>query len=255
MGFMQGGSMEIQRILDKYDRLMDEKEFEEADRHLNYWIEEAKALGDDRSAFTLLNELVGYYRMHGKKRETVSAIDRLLDITKEMELNDTVSGATAYINAATGYKSADMAEEALPLYEKALIIYERDLTKTDTRISALYNNMALTLMALKDYDRSGSFFLKALDILGKNDNSENEQAITLLNLADLAEKTMPAEEAEERIAEYIEEAKKKLDESFLKKNPGFKFTAEKCIPAIKYHGYFLIAMELEDKISGITKRG
>lgn len=246
--------MEIQRILDKYDRLMDEKEFEEAGRHLNYWVAEAEAVKDDRSAFTLLNELVGFYRMQGMKAESLSAIDRLLKVTEQMNLNDTVSGATAYINAATGYKSIDMAEEALPLYEKALVIYTRDLTSSDTRISALYNNMALTLMALEDYERSREFFLKALDILTENENSENEQAITLLNLADLAEKTMSQEEAEGKIAEYIEKAKEKLDESFLKKNSGFKFTAEKCIPAIKYHGYFLVAMDLEEKAAALPFR-
>ncbi len=192
--------------------------------------------------------------MQGRKEETLSAIDRLLKATKQMNLSDTVSGATAYINAATGCKSADMAAEALPLYEKALVIYMRDLSPADTRISALYNNMALTLMELKDYDRSREFFLKALDILFVNENSENEQAITLLNLADLAEKTMPQEEAEEKIAEYIEKAKEKLDESFLKKNTGFKFTAEKCIPAIKYHGYFLVAMDLEEKAAALSFR-
>jgi tetratricopeptide (TPR) repeat protein len=244
--------MEIQRILDKYDRLMDEKEFEEAGRHLNYWVAEAEAVKDDRSAFTLLNELVGFYRMQGRKEETLSVIDRLLKVTEQMDLNDTVSGATAYINAATGYKSADMAAEALPLYEKALVIYTRDLSPADTGISALYNNMALTLMELKDYDRSREFLVKALEILSKNENSENEQAITLLNLADLAEKTMHQEEAEEKIAEYVEKAKEKLDESFLKKNAGFKFTAEKCIPAIKYHGYFLVAMDLEEKAAALS---
>ena len=246
--------MEIQRILDKYDRLMDEKSFDEAERHLNYWIEEAKTAGDERSVFTLSNELVGCCRLQGKKHETKLAVDRLLKITEKMELKGTVSGATAYINAATGYKSADMAEEALPLYERALDIYERDLLPSDTRLSALYNNMALTLMALKAYDRSDMFFHKALDILKRNENSENEQAITLLNLADLAEKVLQREEAEKRIAGYIEEAKDKLNESYVKKNPGFKFTAEKCIPAIKYHGYFLVAMDLEKKLSELAKR-
>lgn len=246
--------MEIQRILDKYDRLMDEKSFDEAEKHLNYWIEEAKTAGDELSVFTLSNELVGCCRLQGKKHETKLAIDLLLKITEKMELKGTVSGATAYINAATGYKSADMAEEALPLYERALDIYERDLLPSDTRLSALYNNMALTLMALKAYDRSDMFFHKALDILKRNENSENEQAITLLNLADLAEKVLQREEAEKRIAGYIEEAKDKLNESYVKKNPGFKFTAEKCIPAIKYHGYFLVAMDLEKKLSELAKR-
>ena len=245
--------MDIQRILDRYDRLMDEKEFDQAGSHLSYWIAEAESTGDDRSAFTLLNELVGFYRMRGKKEETITAIEKLLKHTEKMDLADTVSGATAYINAATGYKSADMPKAALPLYRKAQEIYERDLEAGDRRLPALYNNMALTLMALGDHEEAYATFNKALAILQTSENSENEQAITLLNLADLAQASLPQEEADEKTAEYAERAKALLDTSFENKRDGFKFTAEKCIPAFKYHGYFLAAGDLEEKIKEINR--
>ena len=243
--------MEIQRILDKYDRLMDSKEFEEAGRHLNYWVGEAETENDDRSAFTLLNELVGFYRMQGAKEETIKAIKKLLAKTDSMGLSDTVSGGTAYVNAATGYKSADMPEEALSLYRKALTVYERDLKPDDTRLCALYNNMAITLSSLKEYDEAYSYYNKALELLNNIPDSENEKAITYLNLADLSELRLEAELAEEAILKYVQKAKELLDMSFNKKSSGFIFTAEKCIPDFKYHGYFLMASELEKMLAQI----
>ena len=241
--------MEIQRILDKYDRLMELKDFEEAGRHLKYWIGEAETEKDDRSAFTLLNELVGFYRMQGAKEETVSAIEKLLERTEKMKLTDSISGATAYLNAATGYKSAGMPEQALILYRKTEIIYERDLERFDKRRSAFYNNMALTLTELKMYDEAAENYNKALNVLEKTENNENEKAITLLNMADLVYASLPREEAEQKIDSYVNEACELLTVSHKNKNPEFAFTAEKCIPAVKYHGYFMLALKLEEMLA------
>ena len=241
--------MEIQRILDKYDRLMVQKEFTEAGRHLNYWIGEAKTEKDDRSVFTLLNELVGFYRMQGAKKETVEAIGRLMDQTEKMAIGGTVSGATAYLNAATGYKSAGMPEKALELYRKTEMIYERDLAPFDKRRSALYNNMALTLTELKMFDEAAENYNKALNVLEKTEDSENEKAITLLNMADLAYASMTQEEAELKIDAYVNEAFGLLTVSHNNKNTEFSFTAEKCIPAVKYHGYFMLARKLEEMLA------
>ena len=241
--------MEIQRILDKYDRLMDSKEFEEAGRHLNYWVSEAEVEKDDRAAFALLNELVGFYRMQGAKEETVKAIEKLLAKTECMGLGDTVSGGTAYVNVATGYKSADMPEKALVLYRKALTVYERDLMPDDTRLSALYNNMAITLSSLKKYDEAFKYYNKALTLLDRLPDSENEKAITYLNMADLAYDSMLPEEAEAKVEAYVNKACDLLTISCNNKNPGFKFTAEKCIPSVKYHGYFMLANKLEEMLN------
>ena len=71
--------MEIKRILDKFDSLMEEKNFDEADRLLEYWIVECEQAGDKRNGFTLLNELVGLYRMRGERPQGMKTCQRLLD--------------------------------------------------------------------------------------------------------------------------------------------------------------------------------
>ena len=265
--------IEIKRILTKFDSLMENKDFDEAERLLTYWIEECEAKGDLRNRFTLLNELVGFYRMRNDRALGVKACKTLLENVESMDLADKVSGATAYINVATAYKSFGYVENSIPLYEKAKAIYERDLEEKDDRSPALYNNMALALMEYslinpeinasgkqKDNDligKSGSecniisaqeYFEKALNLLKRMESAENEQAITYLNMSDLAYVKLGPEASESIIEEYVEKAFKLLEKSHADKNPDFRMTAEKCIPVIRHYGYFAMANDLQEMI-------
>ena len=240
--------IEIQRILSKFDSLMLQKDFEEAERLLGYWICECEADNDKRNLFTLRNELVGFYRMRLDKEKGLKACDDLKKLTKEMGLENEVSGATAFINIATAYKSFELPDEALPLYEKAQAVYENALEPTDSRLPALYNNMALTFMSFDSYefrDKAETYFIEALDRLKTIAGSENEQAITYLNMSDLAQLRYGSEEAEEMISNYIENAYTLLEKSHSGNNPDFKMTAEKCIPVFGHYGYFMMANNLK----------
>jgi len=281
--------MDIQRVLDRYDSLMRAKEFAPAESHLKYWLEEAAGSGDHRSAFAIQNELVGFYRMQGKKDRLLTAVDILLTMTDKYGLNNKTGGGTAYINAATAYKSIDMPQNAFDLYKRAYDIYETELDPFDVRRSALYNNMALTLLSLDDLKEAEKLFDRALIILENNPGTENEQAITWLNKADLtyyrfnpgtsdknigkagnaADDILSADSADAEvngkadrlqdeleiaetiIEEYVCKADSLLQRSFSVKNPGFVFTAEKCIPAFRFHGYFVIAARLEREVGEV----
>lgn len=237
--------MEIQRILQKFDRLMEDKDFNEAEKLLEYWITECEQAGDKRDRFTLLNELVGFYRMTGERPQGMKTCEILMNTVSDMDLEVKVSGATAYINIATAYKSFGFADKALPLYEKALEIYERELEQSDSRLPALYNNMALTLEALDYYDNAERYFKKALALLITQAHTENEQAITYLNMADLAVLKLGIEESETLVEEYVKMAYELLEKSHSEENSDFKMTAEKCIPVIRNYGYFVFANKLQ----------
>ena len=251
--------MEIQRVLKKFDSLMEDKNFDEAERLLEYWIAECEHAGDIRNRFTLLNELVGFYRMRGERPQGIKTCRSLLDTVEDMDLSNKVSGATAFINVATAYKSFDLADKALPLYEKALAIYERDLEQTDSRLPALYNNMALTLMefaiihknsdpyvSLTYIEKTEAYFEKAMNLLQNMEGSENEQAITYLNMADLAVLKSGIEEADIVVEDLVKKSYELLEKSHADGSTDFKMTAEKCIPAIRHYGYFAYANDLQD---------
>ena len=248
--------MEIQRILHKFDSLMESKDFDEAERLLTYWIDECEANGDKRNRFTLLNELVGFYRMRGERVQGLKVSTVLLDTVADMNLSDKVSGATAFINVATAYKSFGMADRALQLYEKALIIYERELDNADGRLPALHNNMALALVDIAGndinltdkFEKASELYKKALSFLRNIEGSENEQAITYLNMADLAVIELGAEESEQIVEEYIGKAYELLEKSRRDSNPDFRMTMEKCIPVFRHYGYFMMANNLQETI-------
>lgn len=262
--------MEIKRILDKFDSLMEEKNFDEAERLLEYWIVECEQAEDKRNGFTLLNELVGFYRMRGERPQGMKTCQSLIDTVEEMGLADKVSGATAYINVATAYKSFNMADRALPLYEKAQAIYEKELEQTDPRLPALYNNMALTIMEYGKYlsasitdtsnkedapenldnlVKAGEYFEIALKLLKNIEGSENEQAITYLNMADQAVLKLGNEDSESIIEEYVKKAYDLLEKSHNDRNPDFRMTAEKCISVIRHYGYFVYANNLQEYLN------
>ena len=255
--------MEINRILDRFDRLMKEDAFEEAEKHLLYWLKEAEELGDKRAVFTILNEMTGFYRLRRKKVEAFSVCENLLDTVEELKLGDyDTSRATAYLNTATVYNSFGLSGTAVELYSKALAIYLKNLDENDDRLAALYNNMALAIMnkavielrnnsIINDLEEAESYFIKALEILETKTGSENEQAITYLNMADLEEKKSGPEAGEEKILQYVEMASKLLDKSYEDHDLGFKETAEKCYGVFKKYGYFAYANDLALKIKEI----
>ena len=58
-----------QRVVEKLDEYMSRRDYEGAEKHLLYWLEEARALGDERGELMVRNELVGHFRKTGGKEQ------------------------------------------------------------------------------------------------------------------------------------------------------------------------------------------
>ena len=94
---------------------------------------------------------MGLYRKRGNEQAALESVQTGLSLMHRLHLEKEISGATTYLNAATVYKSFHMASKALPLYQHAKEIYEKNLPDRDPRLGGLYNNMALALVDLKQY--------------------------------------------------------------------------------------------------------
>lgn len=239
-------SLPIDRIIEKLDEYLDKNDLSGAERHLKYWLEEARQTKDFRGSFTILNELVGFYRKIGKRDEAYSASSEALKLVENMEITETVSAATAYINVATAYKSFGDWKKALSLYKKAKIIYEKNLKNNDGRLGGLYNNMALCLTDAGDFDGALDLFNKALKVMELTVDGELEQAITCLNIADLIEQRDGLEKGSDSISDLVSKAQELMQKPDIKKDGYFAFVAEKCIPGFKYYGFFAFAKELQE---------
>ncbi len=235
------------RIIQKLDEHLNRNDYSSALTHLNYWVNEATASGDEGGLLSLYNERMGLYRKIGKQDEAIADAKAALLLLAKLGHDSDKTGGTTLLNAATVYKSFQLSEQALPLYERALQIFEQVLSPADSLFGGLYNNMGLALVDLHQYDRANDYYAKALAIMARIENGALEQAITHLNMADAVVAQYGLEAAAGMIEEHIAKAQELLEDSTLPRNGYYAFVAEKCAPSFRYYGHFFYAKELEER--------
>ncbi len=242
------------RVREKLDEYMSRRDYAGAERHLNYWLAEARQNGDLRGEFFVRGEMMGHYRKTGNREQAILNANESLNLIERLGFEGTISAGTAYVNAATVYDAFDMPERSIELFERARAVYEKTLDDGDARLGGLYNNMGLAYMALKRFGEAYEAFLKALDIMGRVENGALEQAITYLNLANMVELEHGLEKGEQKIGQYLDKAARLLDEPGLPRDGYYAFVCEKCAPTFDYYGYFLVADDLNERAKGIYER-
>lgn len=246
--------IDTRRFIEKLDSYYSKNDYAGAERHLKYWLSEAKSGNDLRGQFTVYNEMMGIYRKTGRFDEAKEVSEKALSLISSLGIENSAAAGTAYVNAATVYKTFGMSDKAMPLFEKAKAVYEKTLKENDARTGGLYNNMALSLADLHRYGEAIDYYKKAIEIMQKNENGELEAAISYLNMANAKEAQAGAEAAEEFISDCVEKAKELIDTPTLKRDGYYAFVCEKCAPTFEYYGYFLYANELKELSKKIYER-
>ena len=243
-----------QRIIAKMDEYMSRRDYEGAERHLLYWLEEARLGNDRRGQLMLHNELVGHYRKTGNEEKAMESAEEALRLLDELEFQETISAGTTYVNIATACNAFGHNERALELFEKARKNYESAPQTKPELLGGLYNNMALVHASLQRYDEAKALYEQAMDVMGRVENGELEQAITCLNLASLAEAELGAEDCAERAGGLLERARELLDTPSVPRDGYYAFVCEKCAPTFGWFGYFLDEQELKKRAEEIYER-
>ena len=244
----------VGRILDRLREYEDRNDWPAVERHLNYWLREAEQNRDERGQLTLNNELMGYWRKQGKREEAFAHAERAAELVEKLGMQDTVTAGTTWVNIGTVREAFGDPVDGLAWFEKARDNYEKNLAEDDGRLGGLYNNMALALTVCGRGTEAERMFRKALEVMGRQEHGEPEQAITLLNMADAAEAALGAENAESRVAEYLDEAERLLDTESLPRNGYYAFVCEKCAPVFGHYGYFATEAELKRRAKEIHDR-
>lgn len=242
-----------QRVLDKLDEHLGRNDYDFAEKHLLYWLGEAKSVGDNRSALLFLNELAGLYRKLTRESDALATVSSLLELIENMGISNNIGAGTTYINCATVYKAFGKAQEALPLFEKARAVYEKSLQPTDKRFGGLFNNMALALVDLERFDDAYELYDKAISVMQSAEDGDLEVAITYLNIASAKETQLGAVECEEEVKVLIEKAMIILDEH-TPRDGYYAFVCEKCASVFGYFGYFVYEKELGKRAEEIYER-
>ena len=210
--------------------------------------------GDLRGQLMLQNELVGHYRKTGERDRAMASAEAALALLDELDFRGTISEGTTCVNAATAMSAFGENERALALFRRARAAYEDSQQTGPELLGGLYNNMALACAALGNYGEAEALYEKAMAQMEKVPHGALEQAITCLNLANLAEARDGMEAGEGRIYELLDRAVELLDGRALPRDGYYAFVCEKCAPTFEYYGYFLAAQELNRRSEDIYER-
>ena len=240
-------SIPVRRVLDKLDEYFAKDDAARAERHLKYWLAEARENRDDRGALTVLNELVGLYRKNEREADALDAAERAIRLAEAIGLEGSVTMGTTLLNAATAYKVFDQPVKALTLYEQARELYEAHLPPADERLAGLYNNMAVTLTALQRYSEARDLYEAALAIISRTEGGKADEAVTYLNMADLIGAEQGVEDGDAAIRACLDKAEALLNDASLPRDGYYAFVCEKCAPTFEYYGYYFTAKELEKR--------
>ena len=243
-----------QRIIQKMNEYMSRRDYAGAERHLKYWLEEAKAGYDKGGELLIRNELVGHFRKVGNKEGAFESANEAIRLLGELGFENNVSAGTTYTNIATAYNAFGENEKSIEFFEKARAVYESNENTSPELLGGLYNNMALTNVALGNFDEALELYDKALDVMKKVENGELEQAITYLNMADAKVACLGSEKAESVVFDYLDKAQELLDTPTLRRDGYYAFVCEKCAPSFEYYGYFLVAKDLNERARSVYER-
>ncbi len=245
------GRIPVKRIIDKLDGLFNKNNLDEAGRLLEYWQKEANSLKDKEGELSILDELVGYYRKTNDKEKALWAIDNCLNLIKELNLDDTISAGTIFLNSATTLKAFGLVEKALPLYDKAESLYNKFLSPTDEKFAGFYNNKALALADVGHFDNALVCFNKALEIGSNAENGLLNNAVTYVNMAHTVKM---AGHGMDKVTDCLFKAYEIINDENVIRNGYYAFVISKCAPSFEYFGYKKIADELSALAKNIYER-
>ena len=185
--------IDINNVLNEYDKIFDRNDVEGARQYLQKWLNEAVQWKDWKSEFTLLNEMLGLYRKLGMKAESIDTISRIKAIMSKQELNNEISTAITWVNIATALRMFGEYNDALDAFKIAQKTYNEKLEPNDIKFASFYNNFALLYTDMNMYEEAEQSYLTAIDIVNNNENTSGYLAMTYANLMCLYEKSKPDE--------------------------------------------------------------
>lgn len=191
--------MDINKILNELDRLFATGQPEKAGEFLTSNYHAAMSENDLSSALTILNELIGYYRVTTQFEKAKQTIQNIYELISEMKLSGTVTEGTSLLNIATVYRAMGDIENAEQCYLKAENIYMAQLDRNDYRMAGLYNNMSLMYQEQECFDKAISCLKKAMAVIIKIPGAEIETAVTHTNLGQIYCKTGEFDKAKEEL--------------------------------------------------------
>lgn len=236
----------VDHVISKLDSYLAQNDYPNAKRILVYWENDGRQCGDYRGLLSILSEEMGLSRKMNEKEFGLKACEEAIAIIEKHDLQDLVSIATILLNAATTYKAFGRVIDSIPIYEAVKENYKKNLKKDDSLWAGFYNNYALALVDIEDYDLATFYYKEAIDN-SKNHNDYLHIAVTYVNMADLVYKK---DKDENEIARLLLEAYK-LFQNEKNQDGYYAYVISNASHAYRFYGYEEIAENLERRANFI----
>ena len=199
--------MDINQVLDEYDKMFGAATPQEIDRFLDEKIEEAAAENNASALLTLLNEQIGFCRDTGQEDKALSGIKRVKELCEKTGLYGTMPYATTLMNISTAYRAFGRYDQSAECYPQIEKIYHDNLPENAFDYAGLYNNWSLLLAAQEDHEGSVNMLKKALAITDQHPDAVIQQATSRTNLAI----ALAGQENREEAYRYLREATERFE--------------------------------------------
>jgi tetratricopeptide (TPR) repeat protein len=175
--------MDVQKILEKSDKLFNEGKAAEAVPYLESCLGQAKEEGDWQCELTISNELMGYYRSLSKFDIAWQHAVTAVELVTKYGLDETLAGVTCFLNIANIYRAQGDISEAMDLYQRVEQIYKREGLTSDYRLGGLYNNMSVASLEAGNREDAIKYGEAAAEVLAEIPNTADERATVFSNMA------------------------------------------------------------------------
>ena len=246
-------ALPMSRITEKLDEYVSRGDFASAARHLDYWLSEARYNGDMRGEFSVLNEMMGFYRKQGDSEKAFGSLEAALMVMRRLGMEDNLSAATCYVNCGTVCTAFGQSGRALGYFEKAREIYEGHSSADPSHLGGLYNNMALALTDCGRFDEAMESYEKALEVMGKVSSSQVQRAVTLMNMADCVALMKGDDVSFSDIRDYVSGAMELMEDPDVVRDSYYAYECARFAPGFDYYGFGEYARELSARSEKILK--
>ena len=241
------GKIPLRSVLNECDRLFNSGNSAAVGELLRHWRARARENGDRASELSLLNELMGHYRMANDAARGIAAVKDGFALIRQLGISDTVNAGTILINGATALHSFGSVDAAMEAFSEAYRCYRSSLAPSDRRFAGLFNNMAAVYAEKNDFDHAETYYCQALDILS-DANDLMDYAVTCVNLAQLYRRRNPDDPA---IAAMLDAATLAFDHPDAVRDAYYAHTCGKCAAAFGNMGRTHYADELKKRMDAI----
>ncbi len=176
--------MKHKEFLEALDRCFGEGRVSDAEAMLFTALNRAKAQHSMQDELMICNELIGFCRVMTRFREGADYARQAMILIDQLDIHETETEATTYINYATLMLQAGDKDKAQHLFQKASDIMKHASCDLYTK-AGFFNNLAGLLLQNGQHEKALLYIDTALELLAYIDHMADQKGVSLTTRAQI----------------------------------------------------------------------